>query len=343
MTVLHLLGSPGDGGAETYFLDLVRALAEDGLPQAAAIHANPAREAVLAAMGVPVQVLPYDAPFDFVSGRRIRALAEKLPARVLLQWMNRAGRVVPRSGPWKRIGRLGGYYDLKYYRGADLLVANTEDIRAHIVAQGWPSDRVVYVPNFAEPAIEAAPVARASLETPEGAPLLLAMGRLHKVKAHDVALRALVHLPEANLWIAGEGPEAAPLKQLAERLGVARRVRFLGWRRDASALYRAADLCVFPSRYEPLGNTVIQAWAHGTPIIAAASQGPGVLIRDGEDGLLTPVDDVEGLAVQIGRAISDPALRTRLSQAGLARALGEFAKAPVVARWRELFAAFGES
>ena len=42
--------------------------------------------------------------------------------------MNRAGRVVPRKGPWKRIGRLGGYYDLKYYRGADLLVANTNDM-----------------------------------------------------------------------------------------------------------------------------------------------------------------------------------------------------------------------
>jgi len=342
MTVLHLLGSPGDGGAETYFLDLVRALHEDGLSQAAAIHANPAREAALAALGVPAHVLPYDAPFDFVSGRRIRALAKELPARVLLQWMNRAGRVVPRTGPWKRIGRLGGYYDLKYYRGADLLVANTQDILAHIIAQGWPADRAVHVPNFAEPAEEAAPVPRASLDTPEGAPLLLAMGRLHKVKAHDVALRALVHLPEAYLWIAGEGPEAAPLKHLAERLGVAPRVRFLGWRRDASALYRAADLCVFPSRYEPLGNTVIQAWAHGTPIVAAASQGPGVLIRDGEDGLLAPVDDVEGLAVQIRRAIADPALRTRLSQAGLARASGEFARAPVVARWRELFSAFGE-
>jgi glycosyltransferase involved in cell wall biosynthesis len=342
MTVLHLLGSPGDGGAETYFLDLVRALHEDGLPQAAAIHANPAREAALNALGVPAHVLPFGAPFDLVTGRRIRALAKALPARVLLQWMNRAGRVVPRSGPWKRIGRLGGYYDLKYYKGADLLVANTNDILVHIVAQGWPADRAVYVPNFAEPAGDAAPVDRASLDTPEGAPLLLAMGRLHKAKAHDVALKALVHLPEAYLWIAGEGPEGPQLKHLAERLGVAPRVRFLGWRRDASALYRTADLCVFPSRYEPLGNTVIQAWAHGVPIVAAASQGPGVLIRDGEDGLLAPVEDVEGLALQIRRAVADPALRERLSQAGLARAKGEFAKGPVVARWRELFAGFGE-
>jgi len=76
MTVLHLLGSPGDGGAETYFLSLARALAEDGLSQAAALHANAGREAAMAALGVPAFVLPYDAPFDFVSGRRIRESVE---------------------------------------------------------------------------------------------------------------------------------------------------------------------------------------------------------------------------------------------------------------------------
>ena len=48
-------------------------------------------------------------------------------------------------------------------------------------------------------------------------------------------------------------------------------MRFLGWRTDPSALYRSADVCVFPSRYEPLGNVVIQAWAHGLPVAAAAS------------------------------------------------------------------------
>ena len=190
MTVLHLLGSPGDGGAETYFLSLAAGLKADGLSQAVALHANKGREAALKAMGVPATVMPFDAPFDLVTGRRIRALAEALPARILLQWMNRAGRVVPRRGPWTRIGRLGGYYDLKYYKGADFLVANTRDIQAYIVRKGWPADRVAYIPNFATPGPEAAQ-SRAALETPEDAPLLLGMGRLHKVKAHDVSLKAL--------------------------------------------------------------------------------------------------------------------------------------------------------
>ena len=342
MTVLHLLGSPGDGGAETYFLHLARALAEDGLSQAAALHANAGREAALAQLDMPAFVLPFDAPFDFVTGPRIRKIAEILPARVLLQWMNRAGRVVPRHGPWARIGRLGGYYHLKYYRGCDLLVGNTRDIVRHIVAKGWPADKVVYLPNFAQAGTEP-PQPRAALDTPEGAPLLLAMGRLHKVKAHDVSLKALARFPEAYLWIAGSGPEEAALKALAHRLGVGPRVRFLGWREDAAALYRAADVCLFPSRYEPLGNTVIQAWAHGAPIVAAASQGPGVLIRDGEDGLLTPIDDVEALAAGARRLAWDRALAKRLAAAGLERVAAEFEKRAIVARWREIFARYGEA
>ncbi|HTI67827.1 MAG TPA: glycosyltransferase [Caulobacteraceae bacterium] len=341
MTVLHLLGSPGDGGAETYFLHLVAALAADGLGQAAALHANAGRERALGDLGVPAFVLPYDAPFDFVTGRRIRRLAQELPARVLLQWMNRAGRVVPRRGPWARIGRLGGYYDLKYYKGCDLLVGNTRDIVRHIVGGGWPAERAVYIPNFAAAGGEPAQ-SRAALDTPEGAPLLLAMGRLHKVKGHDVSLKALARLPEAWLWIAGSGPAEHELKALAARLGVAGRVRFLGWRDDAAALYRAADVCLFPSRYEPLGNTVIQAWAHEAPIVAAASQGPGVLIRDGEDGLLTPIDDDEALAAGARRLIHDRDLAGRLAAAGRERVATEFAKAPVVAQWREIFARYGE-
>jgi glycosyltransferase involved in cell wall biosynthesis len=341
MTVLHLLGSPGDGGAETYFLSLAEALNADGLSQAVALHANVGREAALRALGIPATVMPFDAPFDFVTGPRIRKLAEALPARILLQWMNRAGRVVPRQGPWTRIGRLGGYYDLKYYKGADFLVGNTQDIDDYIVRKGWPADRVAYIPNFATPGPEAAQ-SRAALETPEHAPLLLGMGRLHKVKAHDVSLKALVLYPEAYLWIAGAGSLEHELKALAQRLGVSDRVRFLGWRSDASALYRTADVCLFPSRYEPLGNTVIQAWAHGCPIVAAASQGPGVLITDDVDGLLTPLDDATALAAAARRVVEDQALAPRLVEAGLARISTEFSQAAVVARWRELFRTYGE-
>ena len=340
MSVLHLLGTAGEGGAETYFVDLLEALKRAGVPEAAAIRGNAAREARLKQAGVAVKVLRFGGPIDILTKPAAAGFAALQGAKVALAWMNRAARHTPR-GPWARIGRLGGYYSLKYYKGFDHLVANTEDIADWIVGQGWPAGRVTCIPNFAEAPEAAAPVDRASLDTPQGAPLLLAMGRLHENKAHDISLQALAQLPDAWLWIAGVGPLEAKLKGMAEALGVSGRVRFLGWRADPSALYRTADVCIFPSRYEPLGNVVIQAWAHGLPVVAAESQGPKALIHDGNDGFLASIDDAEALADRVRRLLDEPKLRTRFAAAGAARVQAEFSEAAVVGHWKELFADYG--
>jgi glycosyltransferase involved in cell wall biosynthesis len=340
MSVLHLLGTAGEGGAETYFVDLIAALARAGVAQAAAIRPNVNREAALERLGVPSGRFRFGGPIDILTRPKLKGFAEKTETRLALAWMNRAARHTPK-GPWARVGRLGGYYNLKYYKGFDELVANTEHIADWIVEQGWPAGKVRCIPNFAAAPADAAPAERAALDTPENAPLLLAMGRLHEVKAHDVSLTALAQVPDAYLWIAGVGAQEARLRSMATALGVENRVRFLGWRTDASALYRAADICVFPSRYEPLGNVVIQSWAHGLPVVAAASQGPAALIRDGEDGLLVPVDDAEALAAGVRRLLEDPMLRIRLVQHGAERVEAEFSEAAVVAQWRQLFADYG--
>jgi glycosyltransferase involved in cell wall biosynthesis len=340
MSVLHLLGAAGDGGAETYFVALIEALALAGVDQAAAIRPHAAREEALKAAGVSVMRASFGGPFDLTTGPKVQTFANHVRPKVVVQWMNRAGRFAPK-GPWARIGRLGGYYDLKYYRGCDRLVGNTEDIVDYLVKSGWPPDKALYIPNFAAEEL-APPVDRASLDTPADAPLILGMGRLHPSKAHDVTLRALVNLPEAWLWIAGTGPLEGELKALAHKLGVTDRVRFLGWRNDASALYRTADVCAFPSRFEPLGNVVIQAWAHGLPVATVASQGPGKLVRNGDDGLVTPVDDVAAFTESLRLLIASEDLRRLLAAAGRKRIAREFSQTAITAQWRDLFAAFGE-
>jgi glycosyltransferase involved in cell wall biosynthesis len=341
MSILHLLGSSADGGAETYFVDLTTALSDAGVATTVALRRHPGRELALARHGIVTRRLPFGGPFDLVTRLSAAAFARRTHATAMVAWMNRAARHAP-AGRWKRIGRLGGYYKLRNYAGFDMLVANTRDIAAWIVGQGWPQEKVRYIPNFAA-AKESPPQDRAALDTPADAPLLLALGRLHKVKAHDIAIEALADIPGAWLWIAGAGPLEAELKALAQRLGVADRVRFLGWREDAGALYAAADLCLFPSRYEPLGNVVIQAWAHGLPVIAAASKGPFALISPGEDGLLVPIDDAPALSEAAKRLLANPALRASMAQAGKRRVEQEFSQAAVVAQWRALFDDMGVS
>jgi len=340
MSVLHLLGTAGDGGAETYFVDLLGALHRAGVAEAAAIRRHAGRQAALKAAGIPAKVLPFGGPVDILTRTAAAGYGKLQGAKLMLAWMNRAARHTPK-GPWARIGRLGGYYNLKYYKGFDELVANTEDIAEWIVSQGWPAGRVRCIPNFAAAPPDGTPLDRASLETPAGAPLLLAMGRLHESKAHDVSLRALAQLPDAYLWIAGVGPLEAKLKAMAQALGVQHRVRFLGWRTDPSALYRAADVCVFPSRYEPLGNVVIQAWAHGLPVVAAASQGPRALIEDGRDGLLAPIDDADALAAGVRRLLAEPRLAADFKARGLGRVAAEFSEDAVVGQWKALFSDYG--
>ena len=128
-------------------------------------------------------------------------------------------------------------------------------------------------------------------------------------------LRALPQVPEARLWLAGEGPERDALHSLAAELGVAGRVHFLGWRDDVGALMRSADLFVCPSRHEGLGGIVLEVWYHRCPIVATASQGPAELIEDGATGRLVPVDAVDDLAGAINAVISSP------TQAGGVRGL----------------------
>jgi len=339
MKALQLLGSAKDGGAETYFLALVEALQAGGVAQACAIRPHAGRSKRLGEIGVPVLEAGFGGVLDPFTASRVKRFAKREDASVLIAWMNRAAQHTPR-GPWGRIGRLGGYYGLKYYRGFDHLVANTRDIERWIIRRGWPAGKVSYIPNFAAPG-QGQPVDRASLDTPKDAPLLLAMGRLHANKAHDISIRALAELPEAYLWIAGSGPLEAELKALAVQQGVADRVRFLGWRDDAPSLYRTADACLFPSRFEPLGNVVIQAWAHGLPVVAAMSDGPAALITPEQDGLLVPINDPRALALAARRLILDGGLRRKLAEAGTARIQDEFSAASIVAQWRTLLQPYG--
>ena len=126
------------------------------------------------------------------------------------------------------------------------------------------------------------------------------------------------------------------LKRLADDLGVGARVRFLGWRDDRSALLRAANVCLVPSRFEPFGNVVVNAWAHEVPVVAAASQGPDFLIEDGVSGRKVPIDDAPALAAAVRGLLADGSLVAKIVAGGRARVAEAFSEAAVVNRYREV-------
>ena len=147
----------------------------------------------------------------------------------------------------------------------------------------------------------------------------------------------MVDLPGSVLWIAGEGPERAALQKQAQSLGVAERIRFLGWREDGAALRATADILVCPSRIEPLGNVVIEGWAQRCPVVAARAAGPQFLIADEKDGLLVPLEDASALARAIFRLIDDPDFAQQIAECGYQSYMDQFTEDMVVDRYLRFF------
>ncbi|WP_323993603.1 glycosyltransferase [Nguyenibacter sp. L1] len=323
------------GGAELFFERLCIAQAGDGLDVLPVIRRNAGRAARLRAGGVEAHELAFGGRADLATGLRLRRLLKRFQPRVVVAWMNRAARLAPR-GDWVLAGRLGGFYDLSYYRRCDHLIGNTRGIVRWLVEQGWPAARAHYLPNFAVDIHGAAPRRPACL--PPGVPFVLALGRLHRNKAFDVLIRAMVHVRGAHLVIAGEGPERPALEKLARDLGVADRVHLPGWFDGTAGIVSACDLLVCPSRHEPLGNVIIEAFSAVRPVVAAAAQGPVELITDGGNGLLAPIEDDRALADAISAVLADPALAARLGQAGRDAFDRHYAQAPVLASWRRFLA-----
>ena len=310
MRVAQVMAGAQYGGAETFFIRLTLALHRAGLHQKVIIRTHANRAETLRRGGIEPVEAKFGGALDFATPRLLKRELAGYEPDIVLTWMNRASSMCPK-GDWVQVGRQGGYYDLKHYETCTHIIGNTQDITDNVVKGGWPTERVHYLPNFVTEEM-ARPIPRQTFFTPDTVPLIVALGRLHENKAFDVLLEALARVPNAYLWIAGEGPRREELEKMAENLAVKPRVRFLGWRDDVAALLQTADLFVCPSRHEPLGNVVLEAWAVGKPIISTASEGPSWLIDDNVNGLIVPIDDHEGVGKAIDRLRSDAGLVSRL-------------------------------
>ena len=133
--------------------------------------------------------------------------------------------------------------------------------------------------------------------------------------------------------------EEAALRALAEELGIASRIVFLGWRDDMANLLSTADILVCSSRVEGLGNVIIEAWACHRPVIAARVV-RYILIQDGETGLLADLEDAEGLAARLNAVIADKALAASLAAAGHFENETKFSEDTEVRQYLELLSSF---
>jgi glycosyltransferase involved in cell wall biosynthesis len=293
--------------------------------------------------GLKIHELRFGGILDIYTPLRMKKIIAAFQPHIIQTWMSRAAQKTPCWKPesglprYLTVSRLGGYYKVSHFRDSDYFTTITPSIRQFLLDNGIAPERVRHINNFAETEEVTRPVKREALETPEDATVLLALGRLHESKALDVLIDALRAVPDVYLWIAGEGPLREKLEQQTRNNGMSDRVRFLGWREDRAALLQAANICVFPSRYEPFGTVFVQAWAQKTPVIVSNADGPRQFVRDGEDGLIFSVDDIAALAAAIRRLASERDLAARMAAMGYRRYLNEFTREQTVAAYLEFY------
>jgi glycosyltransferase involved in cell wall biosynthesis len=219
-------------------------------------------------------------------------------------------------------------------------------VKRHIVGQGADPGRVkvVYngIPENRLDGVASQSEARRMLGVlPENqviccvAHLSLKKGQMHLINA--VAMLK-DRFPKLVCLLAGEGDQQSELEQQAVKLGIADRVRLLGFRSDVMSVMNAADVVVLPSvAKEGLGLVLVEAALLEKPTIGSNAPGIDEAIQDGVTGLLVPPGDAKALADALARLLEDPDLCRKLGTAGRERSLDLFSQASMVSGFESVY------
>ncbi|MCA9940795.1 MAG: glycosyltransferase family 4 protein [Anaerolineales bacterium] len=165
-------------------------------------------------------------------------------------------------------------------------------------------------------------------QPPADPSLLVYAGRLEVEKGVSHLLQALRLLPApAHLVVAGDGTQRAQYERMAAEMGLAARVRFVGWlAADAlTALYRRCALVLIPSHYaEPFGKVGIEALAQGRAVVAYATGGIPEWLQDGRNGRLVPPGNVPAFAQAIDDLLTQPVVLREMGRAGQRQAWARY-------------------
>jgi glycosyltransferase involved in cell wall biosynthesis len=197
----------------------------------------------------------------------------------------------------------------------DLVELNVAPVgKIAVIRLGLDLERRVSTPPDARATV------RAELGIPDDGFLIGWLGRMTEIKRADDLLTAFALMRsrgvDAYLALIGDGPLRHPLEATANRLGIADRTRFVGFRESVAEFYAAADVVALTSANEGTPVTVIESLAAGRPVVATDVGGVRDVVRDGHSGFLVGARDIEAIADRLERLGLDPELRTRMGEMG---------------------------
>jgi glycosyltransferase involved in cell wall biosynthesis len=345
----HIIGSKESGGAERFFVRLVKALRQAG-HQAHAVCPPDSKVAHMLADTVQATEIRMRGNWDILARHQITQTIKNIAPDIVQTYMGRATRLThlpPHRRP-VHIARLGGYYKLKAYRHAHAWIGNTKGICDHLIKGGFPADRVFFIGNFIDPSPPSDPehlrAMREKLGIPAEAWCLLSVGRLHPNKGFPDLIDAMSLLPRdianrpLHLIIVGDGPLRDALQQHTSRLGLRDRIHWTGWQNDPTPYYDMTDLFICPSRHEPLGNVILEAWNHKRPVISTSTLGANELVTSGENGILVPIENPRAIASTVQELLNDPQQsRDKLSEQGYRSLISQHSPEAVIKAYLNLY------
>jgi L-malate glycosyltransferase len=346
---LHLIGSKKIAGAERAFFSILESLQAIGVNVEAGVRRG-GELAKHAPAGLLVHELGMHTVWDPLSKWEIGRLIAARSPDIVQTHMGRATRL---TRVWGRqqplhIAQLCGHYAVKNFRHADHWLACTHWVADYLIRGGVPASRIHLIPNFIP---EPSPVSeqqvdelRRVCDVTRDALTIAVIGRLVPVKGVDVLLKAFARLPvevggrPLILVVAGDGPLRAELESLAQQLGVAGRVRFIGWQRAPESAFALADVIAFPShRHEGFGLVILEAWAARKPLVTTRALGPAEITTDGENALQVDCGDEAAMAAALLSLLNDPALAQRLGRQGRETFESTYSESVVARRYKDLY------
>ncbi len=230
------------------------------------------------------------------------------------KWVASAHNLFPKS-----VSFLTRWTLIWLLKKAHRIIANSNAVAQSLLQAGVPARKIRVIPNGIDwislQSLKPSPLTE-WLDPEVHKPVVGLVARLMPDKGVDIALQAwsviAPILPSARLLIIGEGPDREDLERMAGRLGIATKVYFLGWRKDALALLKSCHLCLIPSRREGQSLVALEAMALGVPVIASEVGGLTENVQDERTGLLVPPEDPSALAAAILRLWRNEDLRQTL-------------------------------
>ena len=350
------------GGTERHSILLSRELAGLG-HEAQLVTFRPGGILAASAGARHRSLQPFDTGIDWFAPGLRRTLLAPRPDIVLCMGKTAncyAGRI---QGAARRRGmatqvvatlRAGDRLPWFYYssvRRAAHLVANSHEAADHLVSlHGLERGRVSVIHNslvFPGSAPGRDEKMRAQLDAGPRTTVLLCVAMFRPAKNQKDLLKIVSGLPrdgDWQLWFVGDGPEQAACKALASSMGIAGKIRFLGFQSDPGPYYRAADIAVHASREEALSNFLIEAQSNGLPAVACRALGIQECFIEGRTGWMVEQGDVGGFRAALESLASDTP-EERASRADEARAFARrsFDPEKQVAAYVGLFESLGDS